>query len=193
MKLGWQAGVLSCPLNNMKSDLLQKIGKNKILIADGKLILKKTDNSKIRLIFFDALIFGGIAYIHNSITVKSGNISIPEDFFGWLSVLFAFTAILYFVIKTIKTTVDEFRTYALVNNQSEILLNDKIFGRQSSVEVQVKESLGWKGIGASYKVCLTIDQKQKILSSGNSKTEARKVATIISEFCGVGINLKYSE
>lgn len=77
----------------MKSDLPQTIGKNEILIANGKLILKKTDQSKIRLIFFDVLIFGSIAYIHNSITVKSGNISMPEHFFGWLSILFAFTAL----------------------------------------------------------------------------------------------------
>lgn len=166
----------------METDTSFQFGKNLLDITPGTIILKKTKRSKAILIFWTVLMLTIIAFtIGYIIRLNLARLKFPDSFFDRLLIITVLAGIVYFVFHTIRECVNECKTYAFSLKQSQVVLNCQPFGEHSSTDLKILKSVGWEGLGESYRICLVVSGKRRIISFGNSLVDARNTASIIGK------------
>lgn len=167
----------------MQTDTSFRFGKNLLTITSDRIILKKTKRSKAILIFWTVLLLSVIAFtIIYMIRLNVTRLKFPESFFDRLLVIAILIGILYFIFHTITESINECKSYVFNLRQSQVIVNSKPFSEHSKMELKILKSVGWEGLGESYKICLVSKRRRKIISFGNSLSDAKETASIISKY-----------
>lgn len=165
----------------MATDTSFHFGKNLITVTPEKIILKKTKRSKALLVFWNVVLFSIIAFtLSYLIILNRTHLKFPSDFFDRLLAIAALVGFLYFVFHTVRESINECNAYVFDLNHSQVVVNSKPFGEGSLTELKIIKSVGWDGLGESYKICLAAKRRRKIISFGNSLQDAKETASIIS-------------
>jgi hypothetical protein len=175
----------------METDTSFRFGKNLLTITPEAIILKKIKRSKATLIFWTVLMLSIIAFtIIYIIRINLTRLRPPQGSFDRLLVIAVFIGILYFIFHIIRESVNECKTYVFDLKQSQVIVNCKLFSEHSKTELKILKSIGWEGLGESYKICLASGRRHKIISFGNSLTDARSTASIIGQHLNLEVKQK---
>ena len=169
----------------MESSELVRFGKNILYFSTEGIILQKTKASKIALLFWQFMLFAAIGTATYFIVEANQSLQWPPTLLGCLILITIVIGIAYFLVRTVRSTYNEWKAYAIVQNGSEILINGKPFTNQANGEVLIKKRVGYEGLGVAYEVYLKHQEKKQVISFGNRLEEAEQVASIISRRFGL--------
>lgn len=162
-----------------------RIGKNILLFENGKVVLRKTNKSKLTIAFWTFLLLLTIFVTIFFILKDNQPLRWPPDIEGRIILPFVIGGVIFLIFRILRSAVNDGKEYVIAQEHDRIIVNRKLFAAVSQTVIAVKEKVGHKGIGIAYEVQLRYKRKKLVLSFGNRLGEATEVASFIGSRFGL--------